>query len=115
MPIPLPPATNDTLQTEITNFYGQVNAEFNRLTTLLTIGSNLVWNNDQGYTPQQVISTMSTCAGSIFGLSSLLCGLLGTITGTTPNPVPAGWSVVINPDNTVTLAAPSVSTSPLGA
>jgi hypothetical protein len=106
----LPSTSTNPLFQEIQNFTNSINFEYNRLVKLLNTGSTLVWNNDQGFTPQQVVSTMGQAGGSIFQLSSLLCGLLGAITSVTPNPVPVGWGVTINADNTVTLTPPSTST-----
>jgi hypothetical protein len=33
--------------------------------------------------------------------------LIGSVTGTTPNPVPAGWTITANADGTITLTPPA--------
>jgi hypothetical protein len=105
--ISLPSTAGNPLGDEIQNFYNLIAAEYARLNNLLNLGSVLVWNNDTGATPQTVVSTMGTCAGSVFTLSAMLCQLIGTIRGNAPNPVPTGWGVTINADNTVTLTPPT--------
>jgi hypothetical protein len=90
----------------VNSFWARIQMEFSRLNSLLTDGSDLVWNNS-GATPQQVVAAFGTNAASLFQLSALLCGLIGGITGTTPNPVPTGWTITANSDGTVTLTPPT--------
>jgi hypothetical protein len=104
MPIALPSTATDPLTQSVQQLFNTINVEFNRLTYLLSTGAQLIWANPQGFTPQQVVANMSTNAAAVFEMSALLCPVLGAIIGTTPNPVPAGWSVTINGDGTVTLA-----------
>jgi hypothetical protein len=89
------------------NYWQQVVREYGRLQSLLNQGGTLVWNNPYGLAPQQAINLFGTNGVALIQLSSLLCNLLGAIGSTTPNPVPAGWSVTPNADGTVTLTSPT--------
>jgi hypothetical protein len=104
--IPLPAVPTAPLAQSCSRLYAQIGAQLNQLQQLLANGTNLIWNNPAA-SPQAVVAAMGANAGSIFQLSGLVCGLIGAVTGAAPNPVPAGWSVVINADNTVTLTPPS--------
>jgi hypothetical protein len=106
MPIDLSSSLADPLTISVNSFWLRIQAEFNRLNGLLNDGSGLVWNNSSA-TPQQVVAAFGTNAASLFQLSGLLCGLIGAITGTTPNPVPTGWTITANGDGSVTLTPPA--------
>ncbi len=105
--IPLPTASTTALTQSCNRLYAQIGAQLNQLQQLLANGTALIWNNPAA-SPQAVVAAMGANAGSVFQLSGACCGLIGSITGTAPNPVPSGWSVVINADSTVTLTPPSV-------
>ncbi|MGD0462178.1 MAG: hypothetical protein ABSB74_06795 [Tepidisphaeraceae bacterium] len=106
MPIDLSTSPVNPLTASVNSFWARIQIEFNRLNNLLNDGSNLVWKNP-GAVPHQVVAAFGANAASLFQLSALLCGLIGSITGTTPNPVPAGWTVTANRDGTVTLTPPA--------
>jgi hypothetical protein len=109
--IGLPSTSTNPLQDEITDLYSRVNVEWNRLNYLITFGANVIWANDQGYTPQQVVAALGQNAVSILQLSSVIAGVISTVSGVTPSTVPTGWSVKPNADGTVTLTAPVGQTS----
>jgi hypothetical protein len=109
--IGLPSTSTNPLQDEITDLYSRVNAEWNRLNFLVTLGTDLVWANDQGYTPQQVVAALGQNAVSILQLSSVIAGVISTVSGITPSTIPPGWGVKPNADGTVTLTAPVGQTS----
>jgi hypothetical protein len=106
MPIDLSSSPASPLTMSVNSFWARIQLEFNRLNSLLTDGSDLVWNNS-GATPQEVVAAFGTNAAGLFQLSGLLCGLIGAITGTTPNPVPTGWTITANNDGSVTLTPPT--------
>jgi hypothetical protein len=105
-PIDLSSSPVSPLTISVNSFWARIQLEFNRLNGLLTDGSDLVWNNS-GATPQQVVAAFGTNAANLFQLSGLLCGLIGTISGTAPNPVPTGWTITANSDGSVTLTPPT--------
>ena len=96
------------LAAQTAQFWNQIQRVYNSLQSILQAGTNLVWNNPNA-TPQQVVAAFGTNAASLFQLSSLLCGLIGSVTGTTPNPVPAGWTITASADGTITLTPPTAS------
>jgi hypothetical protein len=98
----VPPLTAGAAQ-----LWAAVGAEFNRLSGLLQRGATFIWNNPSGATPQQTVAAMGTNAAALFQLSSLVCTLIGQITGTTPGIMPAGWTYVANSDGSVTLTPPT--------
>jgi hypothetical protein len=106
MSIPIGNTILTPLQQQVASFQIRIAAQYAQLQLLLAVGTNLVWNNPNA-TPQQVCDALGTGAANLFALSALLCDLLGGITGTTPNPVPAGWTVTANDDGTITLTAPT--------
>jgi hypothetical protein len=105
-PIDLSGSPVNPLTISVNSFWARIQLEFNRLNSLLTDGSDLVWNNSDA-TPQQVVAAFGTNGASLFQLSGLLCGLIGAITDTTPNPVPSGWTITANTDGSVTLTPPT--------
>ena len=100
-------APPNALNASTAAFWLRIGQTLGILQGLLSSGATLVWNNPGGATPQQVCDSFGTNAAALFQLSSLLCTLIGSITGTTPNPVPAGWTVIANSDGTVTLTPPA--------
>ncbi len=91
------------------NLWQQVCNRYTRLQSLLNVGANFVWANPSGLTPQQAVAYLGTNAAAVFQLSGLLCGLIGTISGTTPSPMPPGWAFTANADGTVTLTPPATN------
>jgi hypothetical protein len=108
--IPLPSTSIDPVTQGCNQLYAQIANQYRQLQQLLNNGVALVWNNPNG-TPQQVVSTLGTQAAKVFQLSSILCSTLGAITGNIPSPMPPGWGATLNADGTVTLTAPTSSTS----
>jgi hypothetical protein len=105
------PAPTDPLTAGVNNSIVQINAQFRQLVQLLTTLSKFVWN-DPKYTPQEVVAAFGTYAANLFQLSGLLCSLIGSVTGTTPNPIPTGWTWSAATDGTVTLTAPTPTPTP---
>jgi len=104
--IPLPSTSTTSLERDCYRLYRQIGNQYTQLQNLLNNGADFVWNNPDG-TAQQAVATLGTNAASVFELSNLLCGLIGSITGSTPSPMPVGWSYTANADGTVTLIAPT--------
>jgi hypothetical protein len=105
------PTPTDPLSSGVANAITQINAQYRQLNQLLNNLSKFVWTNPK-YTPQEVVTGFGTYAANLFQLSGLLCGLIGAVTGTTPNPIPAGWTWTANNDGTITLTAPAPSPTP---
>src|ERR1700733_10468042 len=105
--IPLNSSTGDPNVQAAVNYWNTVCGEYQRLQNILNRGTQLIWNNPNGLTPQESINLYGPNGVALVQLSGLLCGLLGAIGSTTPNPVPAGWALAPNADGTVTITGPS--------
>jgi len=74
---------------------------------------NLIWNNAQGLTPQEVVAALGTNAAVLFALAaqeqSILPAAVAQVnpvaTVSLPSP-PAGWTVTPNADGSVALTPP---------
>jgi hypothetical protein len=97
----------DPITAGAAQLWAAIGTEFNRISALLQRGAIFIWNNPSDATPQQTVAAMGTNAAALFQLSSLICVLIGQITGTTPSVMPAGWSYAANSDGTVTLTPPA--------
>jgi len=101
-PVPLSTAQLEALTTQqITNQlqtqFGNNIATFNRI-------YNLVWNNPQGLTPQQVLNGLGADATELFQLA---VGMANYVNSIIPNTLPTTtpYAITFNQDGTVTVGA----------
>lgn len=97
----------DPLSLNIAQFLMQSRNTLNQVIRMLQGGQIVVWSNPTGATPQQVCDALGTSAGGVFAAATAMCALIGSATGVTPNPTPAGWTVTSNADGTITLTKAS--------
>ena len=85
-----------------------------QLQNLLNNWLQWIYKNPTGATPQEVVANLGASAGGLFESAGAIANAIGTATGVTPAVPPAGWTVTVNADGTVTLAEVSATSNTSG-
>ncbi len=88
------------------NFTRQIQQQWNQLGNLFTNIANWVWANPS-LTPQQAFDAFGTNATSLCVLANAYLALLTAAGAPAASPVPAGYSLTMNADGTVTVVPPA--------
>ena len=84
------------IQSQAANLFANMGRTYEQI-------SNIVFNNPQGLTPQEVLDALGTNAAELLSLSDLL---VQTVNAAAPGTITPGYPVTLtaNPDGTVTVS-----------
>jgi hypothetical protein len=118
---PTPPApvplTTAQAQSKVLNVVKAViERDLQMMQQSFSMVGGLIWSNPDGLTPQQCFDALDTVGGNktndasqLVQFSNTFLTALGGLGVTIPSPMPAGYSLTINTDGTVTVVAPKTA------
>ena len=101
------PTREEQLATRSAQYADQARNIYRQQGQLFQMWAKWVWQNPLGFTAQQVLDQYAAAAGDLFALAAAYSAMVASYTGVAPaSPVPAGVTVAINADGTVTVTMP---------
>lgn len=111
---PTKPTTAQLLQAEANNLAIQQQNAFRTVVSVFTATTRYIWGDLTPGTPQTKFTAFSNAgykASDLVMNAQAAIALVAALTGVTPpSPVPAGYSLTINGDSTVTVVEPTPPT-----
>ena len=90
---------------------GQISALYDSMKVIYEQTMGMVWNNQQGLSPQEVLDAFGGRGWELFTLGGLLKYTINTVKPGTASEMPSYYDVVFNPDGTVSIVLKSSSSS----